>query len=155
VPGYHKSICVRGACMTFEVEQRYIDEMVAHAKADVPNECCGVLLGRDGRVAQLRRCANAEQSPFRYSVDPRELLQIDREAREHDWDVISIYHSHTHTEAYPSPTDVRLAGYPEALYILVSLQNPEQPGVRGYYIRDGVITEEALEALSDETARGS
>lgn len=140
--------------MTFGLEQPYIDEMIAHARNDVPNECCGVLLGRDGRVAQLRRCTNAEHSPFRYSVAPQELLQIDREAREHDWDVVSIYHSHTHTEAYPSPTDVRLAAYPEALYILVSLQNPERPDVRGYYIRDGIITEETLQALTDEATRG-
>ena len=140
--------------MTFGLERRYIDEMVAHAQEDVPNECCGVLLGRDGQIARLRRCTNAEHSPFRYSVEPRELLDIDREAREHDWDVISIYHSHTHTEAYPSPTDVRLAAYPEAIYILVSLQDADQPVVRGYYIRDGVITEEPLEALGDEPARG-
>jgi proteasome lid subunit RPN8/RPN11 len=140
--------------MSFGLEQRYIDEMIAHARNDVPNECCGVLLGREGQVAQLRRCTNAEQSPFRYSVAPQELLQIDREARQHDWDVMSIYHSHTHTEAYPSPTDVRLAAYPETVYILVSLQNPQLPVVRGYYIRDGVITEEALQALSDEAASG-
>jgi proteasome lid subunit RPN8/RPN11 len=141
--------------MSFQLEQRYIDDMIAHAREEAPNECCGVLLGSNGRVEQFRRCTNAEHSPFRYSVDPRELLQIDREAREHDWDVISIYHSHTHTQAYPSPTDVRLAGYPEAIYVLVSLQNPEQPVVRAFYIRDGVITEEPLEALADEPARGA
>jgi proteasome lid subunit RPN8/RPN11 len=141
--------------MTFALQQRHIDEMIAHAREDVPNECCGVLLGRGGQVDRLRRCINAEHSPFRYSVDPRELLEIDRESREHDWDVISIYHSHTHTEAYPSPTDVRLAGYPEAIYILVSLQDAEKPDIRGYYIRDGVITEEPLEALKDEPAHGN
>lgn len=139
--------------MAFRVEQRYIDEMIRHAREDVPNECCGVLLGQDGRIERFRRCANAEQSPFRYSVAPRELLDIDREAREHDWDVLAIYHSHTHTEAYPSPTDVRLAGYPEATYVLVSLQEPERPVVRAYNIRDGVITEQELVALSDEPAR--
>jgi proteasome lid subunit RPN8/RPN11 len=138
--------------MTFGLPQRYIDEMIAHAREDVPNECCGVLLGQDGEVAKLRRCVNAEHSPFRYSVDPRELLEIDREAREHSWEVISIYHSHTHTEAYPSMTDVRLAAYPEAIYILVSLQNQDQPVVRGYYIRDGVVTEEALQALNERAS---
>src|SRR5438105_11409384 len=116
--------------MSVRIEQRYLDEMIRHAREDTPNECCGVLLGRDGRVARFRRCTNAEQSPYRYSVAPRELLDIDREARENTWDVLAIYHSHTHTEAYPSPTDVRLAAYPDAVYILVSLQDAEHPVVR-------------------------
>ena len=136
--------------MTFSLEQRYISEMIAHAREDAPNECCGVLLGRDGRVAEFRRCTNAEHSPFRYSVAPRELLEIDRVARERDWEILVIYHSHLQTEAYPSPTDVRLAGYPEAVYILVSLQNPEQPAVRAFQIRDGAITEEELQVVTDE-----
>jgi [CysO sulfur-carrier protein]-S-L-cysteine hydrolase len=140
--------------MTLRLEQRYLDEMIAHARADAPNECCGVLLGRDDRIEQLRRCTNAEHSPFRYSVDPRELLAIDREAREKGWELMSIYHSHTHTEAYPSPTDVRLAAYPDAVYILVSLQNPDQAVVRAFHIHDGAITEETLEAMADEPARG-
>jgi [CysO sulfur-carrier protein]-S-L-cysteine hydrolase len=141
--------------MTFGLPQRYIDEMIAHAREDVPNECCGVLLGQDGTVSNLRRCENAEHSPFRYSVAPRELLEIDREAREHNWEVLSIYHSHTHTEAYPSMTDVRLAAYPDAIYILVSLQNQEKPVVRGYYIRDGVVTEESLQTLDTRPSGGS
>jgi proteasome lid subunit RPN8/RPN11 len=138
--------------MSVRLEQRYIDEMIAHAREDVPNECCGVLLGSSGQVTQFRRCTNAEHSPFRYSVDPRELLEIDREARNNDWDVLAIYHSHTHTEAYPSPTDVRLAGYPEAIYILVSLQDSERPVVRAYHIRDGAVTEEAIESVADSPA---
>jgi proteasome lid subunit RPN8/RPN11 len=139
--------------MSFSIEQRYIDEMIRHAREDVPNECCGVLLGKDGRVAHFRRCENAEHSPFRYSVAPRELLEIDKETRERDWDVLAIYHSHTHTEAYPSPTDVRLAAYPEAVYVLVSLQDDEHPAVRAYNIRDGVITELDVVALANEPAR--
>lgn len=127
--------------MPFTIEQRHVDEMIAHAREENPNECCGVLLGRDGHVERFIRCTNAEHSPFRYSVDPRELLDIDRQARESDWDILAIYHSHTHTEAYPSPTDVRLASYPEATYILVSLKDPNRPVVRAYSIRDDVIDE--------------
>jgi [CysO sulfur-carrier protein]-S-L-cysteine hydrolase len=141
--------------MPFRLEQRFLDQMIEHAREDAPNECCGVLLGSSGRVAQFRRCTNAEHSPFRYSVDPRELLAIDRDARENGWDLMSIYHSHTHTEAYPSPTDVRLAAYPDAVYILVSLQNPDHPVVRAYNIRDGAITEEPIEAMVDEAAQGA
>ncbi len=138
--------------MTIRLEQQYIDQMIAHAREDAPNECCGVLLGRDGQIFQFRRCTNAEHSPFRYSVDPRELLEIDRDARQHDWEVIAIYHSHTHTEAYPSPTDVRLAAYPEAIYILVSLQHPEEPVVRAYHIREGAISEESIEGVGGASA---
>jgi proteasome lid subunit RPN8/RPN11 len=141
--------------MTFRLEQRYIDEMIAHAREDVPNECCGVLLGRQGQVVRFRRCTNAEHSPYRYSVDPRELLEIDREAREHDWELMAIYHSHTHTEAYPSPTDVRLAAYPDAYYVLVSLQNPDRPDVRAYRIRDGEINEVGLEATEGTLQSGA
>ena len=140
--------------MTFRLEQGYIDQMVAHAREDVPNECCGVLLGQNGQAQQFRRCTNAEHSPFRYSVDPRELLAIDRDAREHDWEVVAIYHSHTHTEAYPSPTDVRLAAYPEAIYVLVSLQQPDQPVLRAFRIRDGAISEEAIETVNGASASG-
>jgi [CysO sulfur-carrier protein]-S-L-cysteine hydrolase len=140
--------------LSVHIPQDYLDEMIRHAREDVPNECCGVLLGRDGQMLELRRCTNAEQSPFRYSVAPRELLAIDREVRERDWEVAAIYHSHTHTDAYPSPTDVRLAAYPEALYILVSLKEPQQPVVRAFRIRDGVIAEEQIEALTDQPAHG-
>jgi [CysO sulfur-carrier protein]-S-L-cysteine hydrolase len=136
------------------IEHAYLDQMIDHAREDVPNECCGVLLGREGRVTLLRRCTNAEQSPFRYSVAPKELLAIDRLAREHDWDVFAIYHSHTHTEAYPSPTDVRLAAYPDAIYILVSLQDADHPVVRAFNIRDGVITEDAIESVAGGAASG-
>jgi proteasome lid subunit RPN8/RPN11 len=138
--------------VSVRLEHGYVDEMIRHAREDVPNECCGVLLGREGRVKVLRRCVNAEASPFRYSVAPKELLAIDRQARENDWDVLAIYHSHTHTEAYPSPTDVRLAAYEDAFYILVSLQEPDRPVVRAFRIRDGNVTEEPIEVLADEPA---
>lgn len=134
--------------MPFRIEQQYLDKMIAHAREEAPNECCGVVLGSEGRVQRFVRCTNAEHSPFRYSVAPRELLDIDRQARENGWDVFIIYHSHTHTAAYPSPTDVRLAGYPEAVYVLVSLEDEQRPDVRAYHILDGEITEEPIERLT-------
>lgn len=138
--------------MPFRIALRYIDEMIAHAREDAPNECCGVLLGQPGAVQRLVRCTNAEHSPFRYSVAPRELLEIDRQARENGWETLAIYHSHTQTEAYPSPTDVRLAAYPDALYILVSLRDEQNPTVRGFSIRDGRIDEASLDILDDGVA---
>jgi proteasome lid subunit RPN8/RPN11 len=131
--------------MTLALPRAYIDEMVAHAQEDAPNECCGIIAGNGGTPTKLYRAINAEASPYRYSVDPKDLLRIHNDADAHDWDFLAIYHSHTHTEAYPSPTDVRLAaGWPDAYYILVSLMDPE-PIVRAFRIESGEVTEEAIE----------
>jgi proteasome lid subunit RPN8/RPN11 len=132
----------------FRIDKRYIDEMIAHAREDAPIECCGILGGEDGRVLQLYRAKNAEESEFRYSVESHDLLRIYRECDERDWDFVGIYHSHTSSEAYPSPTDVRLAAlWPEALYFLVSLRDSENPDVRAYRIVDGQVSEEELEIV--------
>ena len=123
----------------------FIDEMVAHAREDAPNECCGIIAGKDGTAVKLFRAKNAEASPYRYSVDPQDLFRIHRETDENGWDFLAIYHSHTASEAYPSPTDVRLAFWPESYYILVSLMDA-QPAVRAFRIVDERVTEEELVA---------
>jgi proteasome lid subunit RPN8/RPN11 len=118
--------------------------MIAHAQEDAPNECCGIIAGTDGRATKLFRAKNAEASPYRYSVDPQDLFRIHRECEESGWDFLAIYHSHTASEAYPSPTDVRLAFWPEAYYVLVSLMTPETPAVRAFRIIEGEVREEEL-----------
>jgi proteasome lid subunit RPN8/RPN11 len=131
----------------FQVEARYTDDMIAHAREEAPNECCGILAGKDGRVLQLYRATNAEQSRYRYNIDSQDLFRIHRECEERGWQFVGIYHSHTESEAYPSPTDVRLAFWPEALYFLVSLRDSESPTVRAYRIVDGQVSEEELEIV--------
>src|SRR4030042_6210207 len=131
----------------FRIEKHYIDEMIAHAREDAPNECCGILGGKDGRVLQLYRAKNAEESPYRYSVDSRDLFRIHRECEARGWEFVGIYHSHTFSEAYPSATDVRLGFWPEALYFVVSLRDSEKPDVRAYHIVDGAVSEEELEIV--------
>lgn len=131
--------------MTLVLPQALIDEMVAHAKEDAPNECCGIIAGNDGTAAKLFRTKNAEASPYRYSVDPQDLFRIHREADENGWDFLAIYHSHTASEAYPSPTDVRLAFWPESYYVLISLKDAE-PVVRAFRIVDELVSEEDLVA---------
>ena len=123
-----------------------IDEIVAHAREEAPNECCGIIGGADGHATKLFRAKNSEASPYRYSVDAKDLFRIYRECEENDWNFLAIYHSHTASEAYPSPTDVRLAFWPEAYYILVSLQDGVNPVVRAFRILDGTVTEEDLRA---------
>ena len=131
--------------MALILERAYIDEMIQHARDDAPNEACGIIAGEGGRARKLYRAINAEASPYRYSVDAKDLLRIYRDADEHGWDFLAIYHSHTHTEAYPSPTDIRLAAWPDAYYVLVSLMDPSAPVVRAFRILDGNVTEEPIE----------
>ena len=124
----------------------FIEEMIAHAQEEAPNECCGIIAGVNGDAAKLFRARNSEASPYRYSVDPKDLFRIYRECEDNDWNFLAIYHSHTASEAYPSPTDVRLAFWPEAYYILVSLQDAAKPVVRAFRILDGAVAEEELRA---------
>ena len=126
--------------------QAFIDEMIAHALEDAPNECCGIIAGQDRRAVKLFRAQNSEASPYRYNVDPKELFRIYRECDENGWEFIVIYHSHTASEAYPSATDVRLAFWPETHYVLVSLIDRENPVVRAFRIEDGRVSEEELAA---------
>ena len=126
--------------------QAFIDEMIAHALEDAPNECCGIIAGQDGRAVKLFRAQNSEASPYRYNVDPKELFRIHRECDENGWEFIVIYHSHTASEAYPSATDVRLAFWPETYYVLVSLMDRANPVVRAFRIEDGRVSEEELTA---------
>jgi proteasome lid subunit RPN8/RPN11 len=128
----------------FTLERKYADEIIAQAREEAPSECCGVLAGRDGRVEKLFRAVNAEKSPYRYNVDPHDLLRIYRECDANGWDFLAIYHSHTHTEAYPSPTDVSLAAWPDSLYVIVSLLDPENPVLRAFRIQDRRVTEEEV-----------
>ena len=127
-----------------KLQRSYVDEIISHAREEAPNECCGIIAGNDGHATKLYRAINAEASPYRYNVDPKDLLRIYRDLDDRDWDVLGIYHSHTHTEAYPSPTDVRLAAWPEAYYLIVSLADEAKPDLRAFRITDGQVTEEEL-----------
>lgn len=117
-----------------------IGEMVVHAREESPNECCGMVGGRDGSATTVYRAVNAEASPLRYSIDPSEQFRLMREIEEAGEDLVGIYHSHTRSAAFPSQTDVNLAGWPDAVYVIVSLEDPGAPDVRGFWIRDGKVS---------------
>lgn len=127
-----------------EIPEDIRDAMVAHALAGLPNESCGLLAGRDGRVERFYAMSNADHSPVTYRLDPKEQLDTFNEIEDKGWELLGIFHSHTHTEAYPSATDLRQAFYPEAHYVLVSLQDRANPVLRGYTILDGVIEEQEV-----------
>ena len=132
--------------VTLSLPQSFVAEMIEHAKEDAPNECCGIIAGDNGKAVKLFRAKNAEASPYRYNVEPKDLFRIFRECEENGWSFLAIYHSHTASEAYPSPTDVRLATWPEAYYVLVSLKDADKPVVRAFRILDGAISEEKIAA---------
>jgi proteasome lid subunit RPN8/RPN11 len=123
--------------------------MIAHALENDPDECCGIIAGRNGTAGKFYRMVNVERSPYRYSMDPKELFKVYREIEDDGAEVMVIYHSHTHTEARPSATDVRLASFPDAYYVLVSLMNKEKPDVKAWRIRDEKILPETLEVVPD------
>ncbi|MCH7616464.1 MAG: M67 family metallopeptidase [Chloroflexi bacterium] len=118
------------------------EQMIAHAREQFPKECCGMLAGVDGKPVKVVRATNSEDSEFRYRVDDRELLRFLHDIDDNGWDFLAVYHSHTRSEAYPSPTDVRLAtNWPDPYYVLVSLEDQENPVVRAFRITDGEISE--------------
>jgi proteasome lid subunit RPN8/RPN11 len=119
-------------------------QMVDHAMAELPNEACGLLAGQDGRVERFFPTRNADQSSTTYRIDPIEQLEVFNEIDEKGWVLSGIFHSHTHTEAYPSQTDQRQAFYPEAHYVLVSLADPADPVFRAFTIVDGHVAEQEV-----------
>lgn len=127
------------------IERRFVDAMIEHARGGFPNEACGLLAAQDGTVVHFYPIQNADASPVHYQIDPREQLRAMMDIDNNDWELGAIYHSHTRTRAYPSQTDVGLAFYPDALYIIVSLARWDAPDVRAYRIADDQITEEPLE----------
>ena len=126
------------------IPQVLLDEMVAHARADAPNECCGMVASRDGEAVKVYRAGNAAASPLRYEIDGAEQYRIQMAIEDAGHELGAIYHSHTRSAPYPSQTDINLAFYPEALYVIVGLAGDE-PEVRAYEIRDGQVTEADLE----------
>lgn len=123
-----------------QLPRDYADTIVAQARKESPAEACGLIAGRDGLPVKLYPIPNADPSIYRYNMEPSAQLAAMQDIDNHDWDLLAIYHSHTHTPAYPSPTDISLAFYPDSLYVIVSLQEAD-PVIRAFNIVDGVVSE--------------
>ncbi len=108
------------------------DDMVEHCVEGRPQEACGLLAAHDGRVVHVFRMTNASASPVRYSLDPKEQFAVYKKIDDEGWELGGVFHSHTHTEAYPSPTDVRMATE-DVPYVIVSLA-AEPPSIRAFRI---------------------
>ncbi|HYH88195.1 MAG TPA: M67 family metallopeptidase [Solirubrobacteraceae bacterium] len=132
-----------------KIDRALLDEIVAHARRDAPNECCGLVVGRDGAANAAHALENLAASPFRFDIDGRELIAYAFADEDADEDgLLAIYHSHTRSAAYPSQTDVNFAaGWPGVEWLIVGVPkgSDAEPEVRSYLIEDGVIREVDVE----------
>src|SRR3954470_3015213 len=126
------------------ISRRLLDELIAHARADAPNECCGMIAARDGEAVAVHRATNTAASPLRYVIDGKEQYEIQTAIEDAGLDLGAIYHSHTRSAPEPSQTDINLAFYPEALYLIVGVAG-EEPDIRAWRIVDGQVSEATIE----------
>ena len=142
--------------MALQLPKPLFDEVVAHCREGLPNEACGILAGEGDLVIQVYRMRNAEESPVVYRFDEREQLQVWSEIEEKGWEPVAFFHSHTKTDAFPSPTDrahahwrdpvteEEVLAYPGTRYLVLSLAEQE-PVLRAFTFRDGDAVEEELQ----------
>ena len=135
--------------VVLSISASVLDAIVAHARRDHPDEACGIVAGPIGSDRPDRHVAmeNAERSTTFYRFDSAEQLKVWRDMDDRDEEPVVIYHSHTATEAYPSRTDIALAPYPQAHYLLVSTRDPDVTEIRSYRIADGAVTEEPVQVV--------
>jgi [CysO sulfur-carrier protein]-S-L-cysteine hydrolase len=126
------------------IARSMLDRIVAQARDEAPNECCGIVGTRDGRAVTLYPLRNAAASPLRYEIDPKEQLQVFEAIDEAGLEIGAIYHSHTRSAPEPSQTDINLAFYPDAVYVIVGVAG-EEDDVRAWRIVDGKVSEAPLE----------
>ena len=125
------------------ISRAHWDELVAHAREDAPNECCGYLWATDGTVQGLERAVNERHSPYGYEFDAQTLFAVND--LDDEGFQVATYHSHPRSPAEPSQTDINLANYPDWLYVIVSPEG--EPKVRAWWIRDGAVKEEELDVV--------
>lgn len=131
---------------TIHLPRQLVNKMLHHAQEGGEQEVCGLIAGRDGEAVRCIPIPNtAEQPETRYTMDPEVQIDAMRGMRERGETLFAIYHSHPASTAYPSPTDLAQASYPEALYLIISLKTKGVLELRGFTLRDGEVREEALE----------
>lgn len=127
------------------IDRQLLEDMVAHAREEAPNECCGMVASRNGEAVEVHRATNVEASPLRFVIDSREQLQLLNRIEDAGLDMGAIYHSHTRTAPEPSQTDITFAqGWPGVVWIIVGLKNSE-PDVRAWVINGSEVSEAELD----------
>jgi [CysO sulfur-carrier protein]-S-L-cysteine hydrolase len=141
-----------GVPMTVAIRLRreHLDAMIAHALEDAPVECCGLLAAKDGTVVTVHRATNAAASPYRFELDTKESMRLQRAMDDTGDTFAGIYHSHTGTEPVPSPTDVRMMErffVPPFVHFVIGVADRENPVARAWYIENGDKTEQQYELI--------
>lgn len=144
-----------------QMPKHIIDALIAHARADAPNECCGLLAGKGEIASEIYPIANLPSDDpavsdlkvpadrrLRYVMDPKAQIAAFKKMRENGTEMMAIYHSHTASEAYPSATDVRLAFYTDVHYLIVSLEKADAPVLRAFRIENEVVHEETINIVN-------
>ena len=128
------------------IDAALLERILAHARRDFPNECCGMIAMRDGEAVAIHEATNVAASPLRFEVDGREIIGAQDAFEADGADLGAIYHSHTRSDPYPSQTDVNFAaGWPGVEWLIVGLRRDDEPTVRSYRIDDGVVAEVAVD----------
>lgn len=127
------------------ISQQLLDELIAHALDEAPLECCGLIACRRGEAERVYRCVNVAESEFRYEIDGAAQFVLTREFEGAGMELGAIYHSHTLTDPVPSESDIELAFYPDALYVIVGVRDPDWPEVKAWSIVDGQVQEAQLQ----------
>ncbi|HEX7300251.1 MAG TPA: M67 family metallopeptidase [Solirubrobacteraceae bacterium] len=125
------------------IDRALLERVVAHARRDFPNECCGMVAVRDGRAVAVHEAANVAASPLRFEVDGLEVHRVIEAIEAEGGEMGAIYHSHTRSDPYPSQTDINFArGWPGVEWLIVGVsRDGAEPVVRSYRIEDGVVAE--------------
>ena len=152
IPGYNgPGLDYTRRSHLLKILQSHVDDMVAHALEEYPNECCGLLAGVDGVGKRLYRTTNIVRSPVRYQIDPREQLAAEIDAEKNGWEYLAFYHSHTRGHVGLSTTDVRMAldsGWLDVYYLLVLLHRTDEPRLNAYRVsEDGQVVEVPFEVI--------
>ena len=135
--------------------QSDLDVMIAHCNTGYPNEACGMLGGRDGKVEKVYCMTNAKPGPDYYEMDAEEQFRVMKDMRDAGLAMVGMFHSHPTGRAYPSSVDVekaywpgtQLPNYPDAVYVIISLMDREKPVAKGYSIEEGSVTEVPVTVL--------
>ena len=128
------------------IDAALLERILAHARRDFPNECCGMIAMRDGEAVAIHEATNVAASPLRFEVDGREIIEAQDTFEADGADLGAIYHSHTRSDPYPSQTDVNFAaGWPGVEWLIVGLRRDDEPTVRSYRIDNGVVAEVAVD----------
>jgi proteasome lid subunit RPN8/RPN11 len=136
-----------------EIPTYIFEQILEQAKAQLPIEACGILAGNNIKVKKLYKMTNVDQSSTHCMMDPSEQFEVARDIRSANLKILAIYHSHPATPARISDEDIRLALTPDVIYLIVSLQNADNPTVKGFLIEEGNVTEVPIKVLQSSMGR--